>query len=239
MGLLNLFRKKTSEPRPGARQQEQHRLAASLYEITEQILNLDAQIGTIHMVLRRHNTEITECRDLTERHGKALMRLEELVAAPSDQPSGRHSHGSLSPILGTPARTLDIDRFSEQQKRLLGVFFQNKDRHMSCADVAAVLGKAAGTVKNQINQIRHKADLFDCAIGPQSRNFFKLKDDLKVEKLLKTGRPIERPVSTTPPTQADSQAAPDSAKASSSYQKPRTSAGSQAAEGAEYLLSGA
>ena len=50
------------------------------------------------------------------------------------------------------------------------------------------------TVKNQMNQIRHKADLFDCAVGPQSRNLFRLKDDLKVEKLLKVGRPMGRPV---------------------------------------------
>ena len=68
---------------------------------------------------------------------------------------------------------------------------------MSYADVATVLGKSACTVKNQMNQIRHKADLFDCVTGPQSRHFFRLKDDLKVEKHLKVGRPLGRPVSIT------------------------------------------
>ena len=74
---------------------------------------------------------------------------------------------------------------------------------MSYADLAAVLGKSVCTVKNQMNQIRHKADLFNCAVGPQSRNLFRLKDDLKVEKLLKVGRPTGRPISMAEADQSD------------------------------------
>jgi hypothetical protein len=78
---------------------------------------------------------------------------------------------------------------------------------MSYVDVATALGKSAHTVKNQMNQIRHKADLFDCVTGPESRNLFKLKDDLKVETRLKVGRPVGRPVSTTEPDQSSAEQA--------------------------------
>ncbi len=79
---------------------------------------------------------------------------------------------------------------------------------MSYADVAALLDKSAYTVKNQMNQIRQKADLFDCLIGHQSRHFFKLKDDLKVEKYLELSRPTERPASMARPDQSAREQAP-------------------------------
>jgi hypothetical protein len=88
---------------------------------------------------------------------------------------------------------------------LITVFFGNRSRPLSYADAAALLGKSAYTVKNQMNQIRQKADLFDCSIGRQSRHFFKLKDDLKVEKYLDLGRPIERPGSMVAPDRSAGQ----------------------------------
>lgn len=206
MGLLDLFRARTRPPKASPWQEEHHRLAAALSNVSEQVLTLDAEIGTIHMALNRHENAITECKSLTDRHSKALMQLEQLVSSQPAVPIGRIDRfcttlGApvlpiVEPAAHTQARRLDIDRFSEQQKRLLAVFFQNRAREMSYADVAAALGKSAHTVKNQMNQIRHKADLFDCVTGPESRNFFKLKDDLRVETRLKVGRPIGRPVST-------------------------------------------
>jgi DNA-binding CsgD family transcriptional regulator len=122
-----------------------------------------------------------------------LTQLEQLVSTPAAPTPAWYTDRSVGATRGAAAHRLDVDQFSEQQKRLLGVFFQHRDRQMSYADVAAMLGKSACTVKNQMNQIRQKADLFDCVTGPQSRNFFRLKDDLKVEKLLKVGRPVGRP----------------------------------------------
>ncbi len=216
MGLFNLFRTSVRPPKTDASEENHRRLVASLSEVETQVLNLNAQVGTIHLALRKHDDEITVCRDLTDRHGRALMHLEQLVDHPP-VPLPRHPNRfpsrSLGPITGAPApagveaplyapaRRLDIDQFSEEQRRLLAVFFQNRDRQMSYADVAAVLGKSRCTVKNQMNQIRHKADLFDCAIGPESRNFFRLKDDLRVEKHFKAGRSPGRPVSTAEPDQ--------------------------------------
>jgi len=213
MGLLDLFRIRTRPPRINPWQEGYRRLAAAFSNMSDQVLNLDAEIGTIHMALNKHENAITECRNVIDQHGKTLMRLEQIV---SSQPAESVSqmNRSINPARTSPAmpiaepaahipdRRLDIDRFSEQQKRLLAVFFQNKDREMSYTDVAAALGKSAHTVKNQMNQIRQKADLFDCVTGPESRNFFKLKDDLKVETRLKVGRPAERPFSTTEPNRS-------------------------------------
>ena len=85
----------------------------------------------------------------------------------------------------------------------MAVFFQNKGQWMSYADLGRILNKSAYTVKNQMNQIRQKADLFDCTIGSQSRNLFALKADLRVEKYLKVGQPTERPVSMPQPDPSD------------------------------------
>ena len=212
MGLFDLFRSKRAKTYVS--QEEHRRLAAALCDLRAQVSNLDTQIDTVHLAIRRHENDLAACKDLTDRHEKALTQLEQIVNSPPAQPAGyteqfpQHSVGAIAgaanpPAIDSapypPARRLDIDRFSEQQKRLLAVFFQNRDRQMSYADLAAVLGKSAYTVKNQMNLIRHKADLFDCTVGPESRNFFKLKDDLKVEKQLKAGRPAGRPVSMTEP----------------------------------------
>lgn len=204
MSLFNWFRAKTRSSRTDA---EGHRqIALALSNIRAKLSRLDDQIGTIHIALRKHEDEITECKDTTARHDKTMVELEQLVdSSPAQIPP--YTHYSTGKIMDTshppifksptcvPAHKLDIDQFTEQQKRLLSVFFQNKDRYMSYADVAAVLGKSAYTIKNQMNQIKHKADLFDCVIGPQSRNFFRLKDNLKVERLLKVDQPLSRPVS--------------------------------------------
>ncbi|HSW00416.1 MAG TPA: hypothetical protein VLI39_09610 [Sedimentisphaerales bacterium] len=66
---------------------------------------------------------------------------------------------------------------------------------MSYADVGKILNKSATTIKNQMSQIRQKADLFERAVGNQSRNLFALKAGLRVEKYLKVGQPTERPMS--------------------------------------------
>jgi IS30 family transposase len=55
---------------------------------------------------------------------------------------------------------------------------------LSYTDIARALNKSPYTVKNQMRQMRLKADLFDRTVGDQSRNRFKLKDGLRIEKYL-------------------------------------------------------
>ena len=192
MGLFNWFKAKTRPPKMST--EEHRRIATAFSQIKEEITRLDGQIGTIHMALRQHDDEIAECKDIAVRHERTLVDLEQLVRSPPAQ-SVAYTDRPTGMTVAPATRRLDIDQFSEQQKRLLAVFVQNRDRAMSYADLAALLGKSAYTIKNQMNQIRHKADLFDRVIGPQSRNFFRLKDDLKVERSLDVGRSIGRPVS--------------------------------------------
>ena len=228
MGLLSLFRIRTRSPKPSPWQEEHRRLAAAFSSVSAQVLTLGAEIGTIRMVLNRHDNAITECRDLADRNTKKLVQLEELVSTPpappvhhTDQPVDRTVNAPPRPAVQSatcaPVQQLDIDRFSEQQKRLLAVFFRNRGREMSYADVAALLGKSAHTIKNRMNEIRSKADLFDRLIGPQNRNYFRLKDDLKVEKLLKVGRPTGRPGSTPALDLSDGDPAMDPRERTYSY----------------------
>ncbi|MFC1794065.1 helix-turn-helix transcriptional regulator [Planctomycetota bacterium] len=81
----------------------------------------------------------------------------------------------------------DINHFSEQQKKILAVFFQNQDMSLSYVDIGRILNKSPHTIKNQMREIRLKADLFDRTFGEQSRHRFKLKKDLRIEKYLNVG----------------------------------------------------
>jgi len=199
MGLFGIFKTSARQAKIEACQEEQQRLAATISELKAQVTTLDAQVGTIHLALGKHEDAIAQCKGLAEQHSRSLAQLEQLVGSgPVRLPTPYISRPAGAPMVAPAARKLNVDQFSEQQKRLLAVFFQNRDRELSYADLGTILGKSAYTIKNQINQIKHKADLFDCVIGPQSRNFFRLKDDLRVEKHLKPGRPVGRPMPVMP-----------------------------------------
>ena len=176
-------------------------------KLDAQVKDLRAQIRTVHLVLGIHDCQIAHCRKRIRNHGRALGKLEHIAGGHTVAGRAQNSATMLrSPQPGAPLQNtgdpiasggkFDIDQFTEQEKRLLTVFFQNKGRRMSYADVARILNKSTYTVKNQLNHIRHKADLFEQSVGNQSRNLFKLKDDLRVEKYLHCGQSAVRPVST-------------------------------------------
>lgn len=168
---------------------------------------MEAQIGTVNIILQKHDNELAGHTRIIKEHTKGLESLEQkLNAVPIRSPQEATPPISvIAPDPPTanksttpePPQKLDINRFSEQEKRILAVFFQNKGKRLSYVDVANMLNKSAHTIKNQMRQIRQKADLFVRTIGNQSRNLFKLKDDLTIEKYLNIGQPIERPMSTT------------------------------------------
>jgi DNA-binding CsgD family transcriptional regulator len=204
MGWLDLFRRKAAkgqespDPGPGANM--------ALTGMRTDIDQLLGRVGTIDIAIKRHNDVLAAHETRLQEYAQRFQTLEQKVSIPVVQPTafrqaGRHA-AENSPRLSTQTahaslaqQQFDIEQFTEQQKRVLAVFFQNKGIRMSYADVARVLNKSAFTIKNQMNQIRQKVDLFDCTIGNQSRNLFALKADLRVEKYLKVGQPIERPVS--------------------------------------------
>ena len=57
---------------------------------------------------------------------------------------------------------------------------------LSYADIAQSVGKSPHTVKNQLRQIRMKADIFTQSIAAEGRKRFQLKDSLQIQNYLKT-----------------------------------------------------
>ena len=167
--------------------------------------NLRAQFGTVNILLKKHDEEITENSILLEKHVSRIEKLEEIVAKPPISPTISGINLTNRPTSTTgPVSTprsgaqfqsdkLDISRFSPQEKRILSVFFQNQDMALSYADIAQYLSKSPNTIKNQVRQINMKADLFNYTVDNESRKRYKLKDGLKIEKYLNINRPDGSP----------------------------------------------
>lgn len=167
--------------------------------IEADVENMQAQIGTINIALKKHDDELLEHGRLISETSQGLQTLEQKVSDIRVAPAVGQPIATVRPIQiispSTPANPMisssmqkfDINRFSEQEKRILAVFFQNKEMCLSYVDIGRALNKSPYTIKNQINRMRLKADLFDRTIGDQSRNRFKLKDSLRIEKYLNIG----------------------------------------------------
>jgi len=174
----------------------------ALVRLTADLQRLSGRLNTVDIALKRHDDRLARHEVRLQEHAQMFQTLEQKIAISPASPRTFRAAGRQREAVGSrvssdaarpkPAQQFDIEQFTEQQKRLLAVFFQNKGRRMSYADLAAVMNKSACTIKNQVNQIRRTADLFDCSIGSQSRNLFKLKDDLRVEQYLKVSQPAER-----------------------------------------------
>ena len=133
---------------------------------------------------------------MLEKHIGKFEKLEQLVEDTSAKTSNRTAYTLNRPVksiipdpttkqINAPLpQHFDINSFSEQEKRILSVFFQNQDMPLSYIDLARTLSKSSNTIKNQMRQIRLKADLFDKTIDSEQRNRFKLKGNMKVEKYL-------------------------------------------------------
>jgi len=201
MGLFDFFRKKRKVK--VKRKKRSRKSPAKAKQVIEKIKadfeNLQAQLKTINIVLNKHNDELVEHTRLINDNSKGLEKLERIVeAAKTQTPSTETTPitrpaAVINPPMATnpPAeeqvRKFEINRFSEQEKRILSVFFQNQGMALSYVDIARSLNKSPNTVKNQVNRIRLKADIFDKSVDNDSRNRFKLKDSLRIEKYLNVG----------------------------------------------------
>jgi DNA-binding CsgD family transcriptional regulator len=208
MGFFSLFKRKKrsavrTDDEPG-----RPKTRESIRHVQGQIDLLNSHLSTIDFTLKTHDCQLAEHQTRLQAQGEKLQSLEQRVTSVAQAPRlvARQTVESDRLIAQTgTGRQFDINRFTEQEKRILAVFFQNRERLMSYADVGAMLNKSAHTAKNQINQIRQKADVFDCAIGSQSRNLFKLKGDLRIEKYLNLGQPVEPPQAPCASDRSDSE----------------------------------
>jgi len=198
MGLFDFFRKKrkVKVKRKRRTRKPPSRKKQTLEKIKADIENLQTQLKTINIALDKHNDELSQHSKLINEHSKGLEKLEQIVTKTPINPLAEEKSQANRPVaminpptipnppIENSTRKFDISRFSEQEKRILAVFFQNQGMGLSYVDIAKSLNKSPHTVKNQMNRIRLKADLFNRTVDNDSRNRFKLKDGLRIEKYL-------------------------------------------------------
>ena len=210
LNFLSFFQKKKKTKRRKARKSHSPKNKNEFNKLKSDFNNLKAQFGTVNILLKKHDEEITENSFLLKKHIRRIEKLEEIVAKqptsptisginPANRPTSTTELVS-TPILNTQLQSdkFDISRFSPQEKRILSVFFQNQDMPLSYADIAQYLSKSPNTIKNQVRQINMKADLFNYTVDNESRKRYKLKDGLKIEKYFNIDRPAINPAIQSP-----------------------------------------
>ncbi len=206
MGFFDLFRKRRKIQIRKRQNKGSHLVTKRMIEKTGvDIQGIQNQMGIINIALKKHDDELSQHIKILDEHTKRIETLEQLIVKPPVQPPiidlptanrpDETIHLPIQPQKQSPlqCQKFNISRFSEQEKRILALFFENKDMALSYADIGRYLGKSPNTIKNQLRQINIKADLFDYTIGNESRKRFKLKDGLRIEKYLNINRPSDQP----------------------------------------------
>jgi hypothetical protein len=166
-------------------------IEARFLELTGALTKLNCEVIQQGQTLAQQVKRI----DATEQN---IGRLEDLV---TDRPIAmvrRTTHPQPpSPLLDpslprAPAASesarFDLDRFSDQEKRILTVLFNHQDMPLSYRDIAASLQRSPHTVKNQMNAMRARSDLFDISTGEMNQNRFKLKQGITLGSYLSLGQ---------------------------------------------------
>ena len=187
MGLFDFFRSRKQISDNADKDQLQ-----AFYEIFDK---LKTEIKTMHMLLQKHDQSIDIHGKVIEKHRR---KLEKLV----DQPGSghpkikeqkqctdfRHTQVEKPPTGGaSPEKSdkLNLESLSRQERKILNVFFQHPDMALSYVDIGSFLKKSPNTIKNQMRQLRMKADLFSKSCDDENRNRFRIRDRLRLEKYLK------------------------------------------------------
>ena len=206
MGLFNLFRRR---PKPIPKQPHKRRRGPQKTRrrkpssIHGQIKTLKTELSAMNDTLRKHSEQLTQHDSLLTDHTSSLEGLEDKLNSTPPTPiiSKLAQPMQVSvPLTHAPdssSAALDVALLSQQEKRILKVFTQNHSMYLSYQDVAKSLNKSPNTVKNQMNGLRLKANLFDRTIGEQSRSRFRLKEDLRIERYLNMGQATKPAESTT------------------------------------------
>ena len=167
----------------------------------QQIAGIKGQVDSINSVLQKHQKDIDENSALLKEHSQKLTNLEDILTNQPMSLSLRQTGPTQRPDWtakpvqpnGIHSCKFDVNKFSNQEKRILSVFFNHQDMALSYKDIGSFLNKAPNTIKNQMHQILIKADLFERAIDNDMRNRFKLKDGIKIEKYLNIDLPSDQP----------------------------------------------
>ena len=198
MAWFGIFKKKKKKKQK-QKNAAKRKTLSPYAKFKSEVDNLMAQITTTNIILQKHEQEIDEMGMVLENHIKEFKNLAEtIVNRPINQPVQRIKPIERDVLSSNPGDQMKIDKFdlsgfSQQERRILTVFFQNKEMALSYVDMAKCLGKSPNTVKNQMRQINMKADLFDFSMGNDSRKRYRLKEGLKIEKYLNIDRPASNP----------------------------------------------
>jgi len=198
MGLLDFFIRRKR------RTVKKRRSKGCGFTAKQEIFGIKSQIDSINNVLQEHRKDIDENSTLLKEHSQKLKNLEDILTDPSMSLALRQTNQTQRPDwTAKPVQSnatnnckFDVNNFSNQEKKILSVFFEHQDLALSYRDIASILGKSANTVKNQMHQILIKADLFEKATDNDMRNRFRLKDGIKIEKYLNVDRLSDQPPDT-------------------------------------------
>lgn len=199
MRLLDLFkfnpRKKAKARRGRPPGKTQGKRRKKRQTIRADLKKIAAHLKTVDIALAGHDKQLSQHSELINSQSQTLKKLEEIAEENkarafagqpglSARPVGPPASTAAEPSRGSNSARLDVNRFSEQEKRILAAFFHNNDIALSYVDIARALNKSPHTVKNQMNQMKLKADLFERSVDKDSRKRFRLKDGLKIQKYL-------------------------------------------------------
>ena len=205
MGWFDIFKKKSRKTRTHRNRSNPR---CTTLRINSDIEALTNQINTINIILQTHDSDLGEQSTIIKAHSHKLTKLESIVTRHGSEELGRASRQtntfkrpiSTTGLIRTPepaarfqSEKLDISRFSPQEKRILSIFFNNNDMALSYTDLAKSMGKSPNTIKNQMNHINAKAELFNYSLDNDNRKRFRLKQGLSIEKYLNINRPVQRP----------------------------------------------
>jgi len=200
MGLFSFLFKKNTEP---VESQEQsvvdHKCGCD--ELKDQIDSLQREVKTIHIAVSSHQTLINRNYDIIKQHTGKLQSLEDKLTcqqnydtnifdSPIKQSTCRdrnlpiHNPPAIEQTPKQQSGKLELSHFTPQEKKILSIFFNDRDMQLSYADIGRTMGKSPHTIKNHIRQMRMKADIFRQSITNEGRKRFQLKDGLEIQNYL-------------------------------------------------------
>jgi DNA-binding CsgD family transcriptional regulator len=143
----------------------------------------------INLLLCKHDQQIGENTFLIRKQKSGLEQLLEVRVTSSPEvafspPKRPNSTTIPDQSVDHETESFDISKFSTQERKILSVFFEHADMYLSYKDISRMLQKSPNTIKNQMHQIKIKANLFDRSVDSDQRSRFKLKKTIKIEKYL-------------------------------------------------------
>lgn len=107
------------------------------------------------------------------------LNLEERLKQLETKPTKSTKQPDQDRLIDRPS--LDLDSFTEQEKNILNVFANKREMSLSYKDIATELNKSPNTIKNQVNMILKKSNIFKSIIENNKKRF-KLRQTLQIKK---------------------------------------------------------